>query len=131
MASSAPATILVLEENAAVQELIEQALREAGHRVLTTNNALEAIELLQRVRIDLIVVGDLVDERAETLVEELRSIQAGLRIVSISSPEDELEGIEYSARLSNPLSLDDLRDVVAARPDAPADGSPIDRAEGQ
>ncbi|OLE36473.1 MAG: hypothetical protein AUG48_07260 [Actinobacteria bacterium 13_1_20CM_3_68_9] len=131
MASSAPATILVLEENAAVQELIEQALREAGHRVLTTNNALEAIELLQRVRIDLIVVGDLVDERAETLVEELRSIQAGLRIVSISSPEDELEGIEYSARLSNPLSLDDLRDVVAAPPDAPADGSPIDRAEGQ
>jgi len=131
VASSAPATILVLEENAAVQELIEQALREAGHRVLTTNNALEAIELLQRVRIDLIVVGDLVDERAETLVEELRSIQAGLRIVSISSPEDELEGIEYSARLSNPLSLDDLRDVVAAPPDAPADGSPIDRAEGQ
>ena len=93
--------------------------------------SLEAIELLQRVRIDLIVVGDLVDERVETLVEELRSIQAGLRIVSISSPEDELEGIEYSARLSNPLSLDDLRDVVAARSDAPADGSPIDRAEGQ
>ena len=80
-------------------------------------------------------LGDIRDARfVETAcegVEELRSIQAGLRIVSISSPEDELEGIEYSARLSNPLSLDDLRDVVAARPDAPADGSPIDRAEGQ
>jgi CheY-like chemotaxis protein len=33
-----PATIVVLEENPAAQELIEQELRESGHRVLVTNN---------------------------------------------------------------------------------------------
>lgn len=111
-----------------MQELIEQALREAGHRVLTTNNALEAIELLSRVRVDVVVVGDLVDERAETLVHELRSIQQGLRILSVSGPEEGLEGIDYGARLSSPLSLDELRVVVAASLDAP-EGSAIDHAE--
>jgi hypothetical protein len=30
VASTRPATILVLEENAALQELIDQALRESG-----------------------------------------------------------------------------------------------------
>ena len=29
-------TIVVLEENGAVEDLIDQALRECGHRVLTT-----------------------------------------------------------------------------------------------
>jgi DNA-binding response OmpR family regulator len=85
--SGHPATILVLEENAAVQELIDQALRESGHRVLTTNNALEALELLQRIRVDIVVVGDLLDERGQTLLGELHSVQAGLRIVSVSGPD--------------------------------------------
>jgi CheY-like chemotaxis protein len=93
VAAGPPATILVLEENAAVQELIDQALREGGHRVLTTNNALEALELLHRIRIDVVIVGDLLEERGQTLLGELRSAQAGLPVVSISaSDDDELEG---------------------------------------
>lgn len=120
--SGHPATILVLEENAAVQELIDQALRESGHRVLTTNNALEALELLQRIRVDIVVVGDLLDERAQTLLGELRAIQAGLRIVSVSGPDgDDLEGIDPSAKLCSPFSLDDLREATAAALDTPAD----------
>jgi DNA-binding NtrC family response regulator len=114
VASTLPATILVLEENAAVEELIEQALRESGHRVLTTSNALEALEVVRRVRIDVLVVGVLLEERWQTLVAELRSIQAGLRIVSICGPDDDLKGIVRSARLSSPFSLDDLREAVAA-----------------
>jgi DNA-binding response OmpR family regulator len=114
VASTPPATILVLEENAAVQELIDQALRESGHRVLTTKNALEALEVVRRVRIDVLVLGVLLEERGQALVGELRSIHAGLRIVSISGPDDDLEGIDPSARLSSPFSLDDLREAAAA-----------------
>jgi DNA-binding response OmpR family regulator len=114
VASKLPATILVLEENAAVQELIDQALRESGHRVLTTKNALEALELARRVRIDILIVGLLLDERGQTLVGEFHSIQAGMRIVIISGPDDELDGIDHSARLSSPFSLDDLREATAA-----------------
>ena len=121
MASTTPATILVLEENAAVQELIDQALRESGHRVLTTKNALEALELVRRVRIDVLIVGLLLDERGQTLVGEFDSIQAGMRIVTISGPDDDLDGIAHSARLSSPFSLDDLREATAAALDSRAD----------
>jgi len=113
VAPTLPATILVLEENAAVEELIDQALRESGHRVLATTNALEALEVVRRIRIDVVVVGVLLGERGQTLVDELRSIQPGLRIVSISGSEDEFRGIDRSARLSSPFSLDDLREAAA------------------
>ena len=121
MGSGRPATFLVLEQNAAVQELIDQALRESGHRVLTTNNALEALELLHRVRIDIVVVGDLPEERWQSLVEELRTIQGGLPIVSISDVDGDLEGIDPTAKLSSPFSLDDLRQAAAAALDSRAD----------
>jgi CheY-like chemotaxis protein len=52
-----PATIVVLEENAAAQELIDQTLRTLGDRVLISNSPMEALGLSKRVRIDLLV-GD-------------------------------------------------------------------------
>lgn len=114
MPAAVPATILVLEENAALQELIDQALRESGHRVLSTKNALEALEVVRRVQIDVLVAGALLEERGHTLVGELRSIQPGLRIVSIGGPDDYLEEIGPCTRLSSPFSLDELREAAAA-----------------
>jgi len=105
--------VLVLEENAAVQELVDQALREADHRVLSTKHALEAVELARRVRID-VLVGVLLEERTHALINELRSIQPGLHVVGICDPDDELDGVERSVRLSSPFALDDLREAVAA-----------------
>jgi DNA-binding NtrC family response regulator len=122
--SAAAATILVLEENAAVQELIDQALREAGHRVLSTSNALEAFEVVRRVDIDVLVVGLLVEERSQALVGELRSIQASLPIVCIAGPDDDLAPIAGTARLPSPFSLDDLHEAVAAAIAAAAGGAP-------
>ena len=113
MAPGEPATILVLEGNAAVQELIEQALREAGHRVLSTQNSLEALEVLRRVRIDFLVAGDLFDDRREEVVNEFRSIQPELGVVGICGPDHDLEETDLSARLAPPFSLEDLREVVA------------------
>lgn len=101
-----------------MQELIDQALRESGHRVLTTKNALEALELVRRVRIDLLIVGPLLDERGQTLVGEFHSIQPGMRIVVISGPDEDIDGIDHSARLSSPFSLDDLREATAAALDS-------------
>lgn len=99
-----------------MQELVDQALRELGHHVLTTNNALEALEVLQRVRVDIVVLGDLVDDGGQELVEELRTIQSGLRIISITGPENSVDGVDC-IQLPSPLSLDDLREVAAAQLD--------------
>jgi len=96
------ATVLVLERNAAVQELIDQALRESGHRVLSTGDSLEALELVRRVRIDVLVVGDLVGNQTEALVSELRSSQPSLEVISTGD------------RDNGPFSLDDLVGGVAA-----------------
>ena len=113
------ATILVLEENAAVQELIDQTLRESGHRVLGTKDALEAIELVRRVRIDVVVVGVLIGGQA--LVSELRVIQPGLRIVGMRDADVDPAQIDAAATLSSPFSLDDLREAVAASLDSGRD----------
>lgn len=94
--------------------MIDQALREPGVHVLTTTNALEALEVVRRVRIDVLIVGPLLAERGHRLVGEFNSIQGGMRIVSISGPDDDLTGIDQCARLSSPFSLDELREAVAA-----------------
>ena len=114
VSAGSPATVLVLEENAAVQELVDQALRESGHRILSTKHALEAVELARRVRIDVLIAGVLLEERTRALIGELRSIQPDLHVVGICDPDDDLEGIERTTRLSSPFSLDELRDAVAA-----------------
>jgi CheY-like chemotaxis protein len=108
------ATILVLEEDAAVQELIDQALRDSGHRILSTKNALEALQLAERMRIDILVVGDLLEPR-QTVVDDLRSLQPALAVVGIFCVgEDEGEDLDdrLAARLSTPFSLDELCAVV-------------------
>ncbi len=114
------ATILVLEENPAVQELIDQALRDAGHCVLTTKNSLEALEVVRRVRVDIVVVGELLDDRRHEIVDDLRAIQPALGVVSTLGPDDDLEHGGLIAGLGNPFSLDELRGVVAAALTRPA-----------
>jgi len=107
------ATILVLEENAAVQELVDQALREGGYRVLTTKNSLEALEVMRRVRVDVLVVGELLQDPRHELVDELYSLQPALRVISTHGPDD-LEHTDVTASLATPFSLDELRAAVEA-----------------
>jgi hypothetical protein len=52
---TAPATVVVIDENPAVLELSEQALRDAGHRVLVTTDPCEALAAMRAVRVDLVV----------------------------------------------------------------------------
>jgi CheY-like chemotaxis protein len=108
------ATILVLEESAAVQELIDQALRDCGHRVLGTENALEALEVVRKVRIDVAIVSAQLESGRQTLAHELGEVQPGLQVVSISGPdENDLQNNDRGPTLSSPFSLDDLCQAVS------------------
>jgi CheY-like chemotaxis protein len=109
-------TILLLERNVAVQELIDQALRESGYHVLSTRNALEALEFARRVRIDIVVAGDVLDVRTEDVVGELRSIQPSLRVVDVTGRKHDPER-RNGTRLAPPFSLDDLIELLAAGAD--------------
>ena len=104
MSFPARATVLVLEASPAVQDLVDQGLREAGHRVLATGWPEEAREVVRRVRVDVLVAG-MVNGGVEGLVDELRAIQPDLRLVSI-------RGVNGGAPA--PVSLEALVEAVAA-----------------
>ena len=96
-----------------MQELIDQALSRAGHSVLTTKNSLEALEIARRVRVDVLVAGELYDGRRQEIVDDLRSIQPGLGVLSTFGQGDDLQESDVGASLAPPFSLDDLRAAVA------------------
>jgi DNA-binding NtrC family response regulator len=85
MQATTRGTIVVLEQSAAAQELMEHVLREAGHRVLVTRNPLEALELGRRVRID-VLVADLatLDQEGPVLVQQLRTMQPSLSVLYLA-----------------------------------------------
>lgn len=91
------ATIVVVDEQAAFLDLVEQALVEAGHRVLVTTEPLEVLELAIRIEIDALVAGELTDP---TLVRKLQRAQSGLPVLFLSA-------------LQMPFSLDTLVEEVA------------------
>jgi len=108
-----PATIVVLQENAAVQELIDQTLRESGDRVLISNNPVEALELANRLRIDLLVADvGLLEQSDPHVVKELQSVA----YVLYTNVRDgsRLAQLESGTTLRSPLSLEELREAVAA-----------------
>jgi DNA-binding response OmpR family regulator len=108
-----PATIVVLEENAAAQELIEQALRQAGDHVLISNNPAEILQLASRVRIDLIVSDASLLEGSDPLVvEQLQTVGQVLYIhVRGSWKRPQLSD---GPVLASPFSLTELTEAVAA-----------------
>lgn len=108
-----PATIIVLEENAAVQELIEQSLRESGDRVLVSNNPVEALGLVGRVQIDVLVCDvDLLEASDPHVVDKLQSV--GRVLYTNVRDSSRLPRLESGTALSSPFSLEELREAVAA-----------------
>jgi DNA-binding response OmpR family regulator len=116
-------TIVIVEESAAVQELIEQALRETGDSVLVTPNPLEVLDVARRERIDLLVVG--LGSRTG-LVEHIRAIQPDLRVLYLSDGSDEYAPeLERDATLLTPFSFEELRTAIADRLDRSHPGTSV------
>jgi DNA-binding response OmpR family regulator len=103
---------VIVEESPAVQELLEQTVRDSGDRVLVTQNALEVLDVARRVRIDLLVID--IDGHPG-LVEEVRGLQPDLQVLYLA--EDTVEqpaGPESGLLLLTPFSLSALRAGIAA-----------------
>jgi DNA-binding response OmpR family regulator len=108
-------TVVIVEESAAVQELLEQALRETGDCVLVSQNPLEVLDVARRVRIDLLVIDV---EAKPGLLEEVRESQPDVRVLYLSDSTDEQPAsLELGPPLLTPFSLDELRAAIAARLD--------------
>ena len=109
-------TIVVIEESAAVQELLVHALRGVGHRVLVTRDPREAFELARRVRIDMLVCGlALREQRGPGLIRRLREMQPSLPVLFLAErgPAD-ADAVEDGSTLQTPFSLDEFEEAVTA-----------------
>ena len=95
-----PYTVLVVEDETKIRELLRSYLEREGFNVLTTGSGAEAITLAERVAPDLIVLDlRLPDVPGEEVAREVRrTSQVPILVLTAKSAEDDrIRGLEVGA----------------------------------
>ncbi|MEP7114647.1 MAG: response regulator transcription factor [Ilumatobacteraceae bacterium] len=128
------ATVLVVEDELKIRELIRRYLEREALSVLTTGSGAEALTMLETQQVDLIVLDlNLPDVSGETVAAEVRSRSAIpiLMLTAKSTEADRIRGLELGADdyLTKPFSPRELvlrvqavlrRSQASVSSDAPA-----------
>ena len=94
------ATVLLVEDERKLRELVRSYLERAGFTVLSTGSGAEAITLASAAAPDLVILDlGLPDVSGETVARELRAIGPVpvLMLTAKSSEEDRIRGLELGA----------------------------------
>ena len=97
---SMAATVLVVEDERKLRDLVRSYLERAGFTVLSTGSGAEAISLAAEASPDLVVLDlGLPDVPGETVARELRAAAATpiLMLTAKSAEEDRIRGLELGA----------------------------------
>ncbi|HWO88029.1 MAG TPA: response regulator [Gemmatimonadales bacterium] len=130
-------TILVVDDDPAIQQLVAVALAAPGRRVLASGTIAEALAQLASTAVDLVVL-DLVlpDGDGRSLLRQLRdqSGTADLPVIAITARlgplvREELEALRCSAILEKPLDPKQLGAIAGAQLEARAAGAHQARAQ--
>jgi two-component system phosphate regulon response regulator PhoB len=116
------ATILVVEDEPAIQELISYNLKQAGHQAMKADNAEQALNLVQNALPDLILLDWMLPgisgvEFARRLRTDKRTRQIPIIMLTARSEEqDKLTGLETGADdyITKPFSPRELNARVKA-----------------
>lgn len=95
-----PATVLVVEDERKLRELVRSYLERAGFTVLSTESGAEALTLAAAAAPDLVVLDlGLPDIAGETVARELRAAGTTpiLMLTAKSAEEDRIAGLELGA----------------------------------
>ena len=108
-----PATVLVVEDEQKIRDLIRRYLEHDGLAVLTTGSGAEGLTMLATESVDLIVLDlNLPDVSGETIAAEVRSRSAIpiLMLTAKSTEADRIRGLELGADdyLTKPFSPREL-----------------------
>lgn len=128
------ATVLVVEDELKIRELVRRYLEREALSVLTTGSGAEALTMLETQQVDLIVLDlNLPDVSGETVAAEVRSRSSIpiLMLTAKSTEADRIRGLELGADdyLTKPFSPRELvlrvqavlrRSQTSAPSDAPA-----------
>src|SRR5580693_6573163 len=95
------ATVLLVEDERKLRELVRSYLERAGFTVLSTGSGAEAITLASAAAPDLVILDlGLPDVSGETVARELRAIAPPVPVLMLtakSSEEDRIRGLELGA----------------------------------
>jgi DNA-binding NtrC family response regulator len=131
MAPSTPAaggaTIVVVDDEPDVRDLMVEIVASQGHRVLTAASTDEALAVVERSGPVDLVIADVFIPGApiRELRDQLRRLRPGVRILYVSGHDDteivRQTGASAAALLRKPFSvsmfLSKVRDALAASPD--------------
>lgn len=109
-------TILVVDDHAALRDLIEVILCTGGYRVLTAADGTEALRVARNTpHIDLLVADlGMPQMRGEALATLFARLHAATPVLFVSS-EERPAGVAQTARfLARPFTVSDLRGAVRA-----------------
>ena len=110
-----PFTILLAEDEAASRLLYTEELTEAGYRVLTAENGLQALGLLEDEKVDLLMTDiKMPDMHAMEMIPRVRADHPHLPILVASAfkgMEDDfnLKGFNISGFFPKPVNIEALK----------------------
>jgi len=115
-----PFTILLAEDEEASRFLYSEELSEAGYKVLTAENGLQALGILEDVHVDLLMTDiKMPDMHAMEMIPRVRADHPNLPIIVASAfkgMEDDfnLKGFNISAFFAKPVNMDALKEKIRA-----------------
>lgn len=114
-------TILVIEDEEAVCEILQDELSSYGYRIHTAHDGLEGLEKIQDIEPDLIICDRAMPAMTGyELLERLRGIYPQYQnvpfifLTALTHPRDKqaVEPLKPAAYLEKPLDLDELYRVI-------------------
>jgi PAS domain S-box-containing protein len=126
-------TVLVVEDAEQLRQAIQAGLASVGYRVLTAAHGRQALEILSREQVDLVLTDVVMPQMGgEALLRELQARAPDLKVVAITGHvmDTDLQGLQragFNAALSKPFSIEELSEVIGgqlsvSRP-TPSDGT--------
>jgi CheY-like chemotaxis protein len=108
---SEPPTVLIVDDEPAIVDLLSQLLEDEGFRVVSAGDGLAAWETAQKLRPDL-VIADVMMPRMDgfTLVDRLSDGEHPVPVILMSAAvESRRQGVPFIAK---PFDLGELLDLV-------------------
>lgn len=116
------AKILIVEDDHQLREMLTQFLEAENYEVINSNNGEEAIRILKKTKIDLIITDIIMPEKdGVSLIRDLRKNYPDLKIIAVSGgsrhidPQNPLKIVEKLGAhltLAKPFKLSELLEAV-------------------
>lgn len=115
------ATIMVVDDRMGIRRLLQEVLQGAGYQVITVSGGNEAVELIKKRPVDMVLLDMKMSgmDGLETLTLIKRVCPSA--IILIMTAYEELEALKEAARrgaagyISKPFDIEELKDIVAGK----------------